>query len=117
MNIEEFRDFCIAKKRATEELPFGPDVLVYKVLGKIFALTSLNTELFSTSLKCNPDKAVELREEYDYIVPGYHLNKKHWNTINCEIASTVLMKELINHSFDTVVASFTKKQKEEFDLL
>jgi predicted DNA-binding protein (MmcQ/YjbR family) len=117
MNIEEFRDYCISKKGATEETPFGPDTLVFKVMNKIFALTSLDTESFRVSLKCDPDKAVELREEFDHVVPGYHLNKKHWNTVNGEIAPTVQMKVLTDHSFEMVVASFTKKQKEEFSLL
>jgi predicted DNA-binding protein (MmcQ/YjbR family) len=117
MNIEEFREYCIAKRGVTEETPFGPDTLVFKVLNKIFALTSLETEYFRISLKCDPSKALELREEFDYIVPGYHLNKKHWNTVNGDVASTAQMKALTDHSFDMVVASFTKKQIEEFALL
>jgi predicted DNA-binding protein (MmcQ/YjbR family) len=117
MNIEEFREYCISKKGVIEETPFGPDTLVFKVLNKIFALTSLDTEYFRVSLKCDPDKAIELREEFEYIVPGYHLNKKHWNTVNGDIASTAQMKALTDHSFDMVVASFTKKQIEEFALL
>jgi predicted DNA-binding protein (MmcQ/YjbR family) len=117
MNIEEFREYCISKKGVIEETPFGPDTLVFKVLNKIFALTSLDTEYFRVSLKCDPDKAIELREEFDYIVPGYHLNKKHWNTVNGDVASTAQMKALTDHSFDMVVASFTKKQIEEFALL
>ncbi len=117
MNIEEFREYCIAKKGTTEETPFGPDTLVFKVMNKIFALTSLDSESFRVSLKCDPDKAIGLREEFDYIVPGFHLNKKHWNTVNGEIASTIQLKALTDHSFDMVVASFTKKQKEVFALI
>lgn len=117
MNIEEFREYCIAKKGVTEELPFGPDTLVYKVMGKIFALTGLNSEIFTANLKCNPDFAIDLREEFDYIIPGFHMSKKHWNTVNGEICPTKQLKELIDHSYNLVVASLTKKIKEEFTLL
>ena len=117
MNIEEFREYCIAKKGVTEELPFGPDTLVYKVMGKIFALTGLNSEIFKANLKCNPDFAIDLREEFDYIIPGFHMSKKHWNTVNGEICPTKQLKELIDHSYNLVVASLTKKIKEEFTLL
>ena len=114
MNIEEFREYCIAQKGVSEELPFGPDTLVYKVTGKIFALTGLDSEIFTVNLKCNPDRAIELREEFDYILPGYHMSKVHWNTVNAEFCPTKQMKELIDHSYDLVVKSFTKKQRDEF---
>ena len=116
MNIEEFREYCIAKKSVSEELPFGPDTLVYKVMGKMFALTGLDSEIFTVNLKCNPDRAIELREEFDYIVPGYHMSKIHWNTVNAEFCPTKQLKELIDHSYDLVIESFTKKQKESFNL-
>lgn len=117
MNIEEFREYCIAKKGATEETPFGPNTLVFKVMNKMFALTSLDSDEFKVSLKCDPDKAIQLREEFDHIVPGYHLNKKHWNTVNGKIALGVQIKALTDHSFDMVIESFTKKQKEDFSLI
>jgi predicted DNA-binding protein (MmcQ/YjbR family) len=117
MNIEEFREFCISKKGVTEELPFGPDTLVYKVMGKMFAITPLESEAFRVGLKCNPDKAIELREEFDYIVGAYHMNKKHWNTINVEQCPTKQLKELTDHSYDLVVSGFSKKLKLEFDNL
>jgi predicted DNA-binding protein (MmcQ/YjbR family) len=117
MNIEEFRDYCIAKKGVTEELPFGPDTLVYKVMGKIFALTGLDSEKFSVNLKCEPNFALELRDEFSHIVPGYHMNKKHWNTVDADICSTKQLKELTDHSYEIVVSGFTKKQREEFNLL
>jgi predicted DNA-binding protein (MmcQ/YjbR family) len=117
MNIEEFREYCIAKKGVTEELPFGPDTLVYKVMGKMFALTPLDSDTFKVSLKCDPLKAVELRDEFDYIVGAYHMNKIHWNTINCELCSTKQLKELIDHSFNLVISGFPKKLKIEFDNL
>ena len=114
MNIEEFREYCIAKKGVSEELPFGPDTLVYKVMGKIFALTGLDSEVFTVNLKCNPDRAIELREKFDYILPGYHMSKIHWNTVNGEHCPTKQLKELIDHSYDLVTKSFTKKQRDEF---
>ena len=116
MNIEEFREYCIAQKGVSEELPFGPDTLVYKVMGKMFALTGLDSEIFTVNLKCNPNRAIELREEFDYIVPGYHMSKIHWNTVNAEYCPTKQLKELIDHSYDLVLSGLTKKQKEAFDL-
>ena len=116
MNIEEFREYCIAKKGVSEGLPFGPDTLVYKVMGKMFALTGLDSEIFTVNLKCNPNRAIELREEFDYIVPGYHMSKIHWNTVNAEYCPTKQLKELIDHSYDLVLSGLTKKQKEAFDL-
>ena len=115
MNIEEFREYCISKKGVTEELPFGPDTLVYKVMGKMFAVVPLESEVFKVSLKCDPAKAIELRDEFDYIVGAYHMSKIHWNAINCELCPTKQLKELTNHSFDLVVSAFPKKLKTEFD--
>jgi len=117
MNIEEFRDFCLSMKGVTEELPFGPDTLVYKVMGKMFALTGLDTEIFTVNLKCDPDRAIQLREEFHYITPGYHMNKKHWNTVNGDSASTAQLKELTEHSYQLVVASLPKKVQVEFQNL
>jgi predicted DNA-binding protein (MmcQ/YjbR family) len=74
MNIEEFRQYCLSKKGVTEEFPFGPDTLVFKVMGKMFALTNLDGD-FSMNLKCDPDMAMELREQYPAVLPGYHMNK------------------------------------------
>ena len=117
MNIEEFREYCIAKKSVTEELPFGPDTLVYKVMGKMFALTPLESETFKVSLKCNPAKAIELRDKHDYVTEAYHLNKTHWNTINGELSPTKKLKELTDHSYDLVVLGFQKKLKIGFNNL
>ena len=81
MNIEEYRNYCISKKGVTESFPFDQSTLVFKVMGKMFALTDTESE-FSINLKCDPEKVIELREEYpDSVLPGYHMNKKHWNTI------------------------------------
>ena len=113
MNIEEFHDYCMAKKGVTESFPFNDTALVMKVLDKMFALANLDGPL-SISLKCDPGKAVELREQYPAIRPAYHFNKKHWNTI--EIDGSIDLKtiqSLIDHSYDLVVSKMTKaKQKE-----
>ncbi|MFT4031206.1 MAG: MmcQ/YjbR family DNA-binding protein [Siphonobacter sp.] len=110
MNVEHFRMYCLAKKGVTEETPFGPDTLVYKVMGKMFALTSIDSEEFSCNLKCDPERAIELRERHDWISPGFHMNKKHWNTLTPEITSPdTLVYELIDHSYELVVTSLPKK--------
>jgi len=117
MNIEKLREYCLSKKGTTEGFPFGEDTLVFKVMGKMYALTNLNGEL-TINLKCDPEKAMELREEYSFVLPGYHMNKKHWNTV--EISDFVpdqLMMEWINHSYDLVVNSLTKKLRVELKKL
>lgn len=118
MNIEQFREYCIAKKGVTEEFPFGPDTLVFKVLGKMFALTGLENVPYQISLKCDPGRALELREEYDgLITSAYHFNKKHWNSVVPESLPEKLVRELIDHSYELVVEKLTKKQKTELALL
>jgi predicted DNA-binding protein (MmcQ/YjbR family) len=122
MHIEQLRDFCITKKGVTEHFPFDNVTLVFKVMNKIFALTGLdsweNGEQ-KINLKCNPEKAEELRGEYEGIIAGWHMNKKHWNTVlvNSADVSDVLVKELINHSYDLVVSGLTKKVKVELENL
>ncbi len=93
MNIQALRDYCLSKSGAEESLPFGPDTLVFKAGGKIFLLTGLDSEKLSFNVKCDPDKAVELREEFPCVIPGYHMNKKHWNTV--VVDGTVTDKQLI----------------------
>lgn len=119
MDIESFRTYCLAKKGVEETLPFGDDTLVFKVMGKAFALAGLNSEEFSVNLKCDPERAVELREEYEgEIIPGYHMNKKHWNTVYFERdLSDDLLKELTDHSYDLVVQGLTKKRRQELEEL
>lgn len=114
MNIEEFREYCLSKPHTTEGFPFDETTLVFKVTGKMFALT--NIDLFeSTNLKCDPEKAEELREQYpDYIFPGYHMNKKHWNTVSVELEDKLMM-ELINHSYELVYKSLPKKIRLELE--
>ncbi len=109
MNIENFRQRCLEKPGTTEETPFGPDTLVFKVMGKVFALTDLNT-FESVNLKCDPERAVELREEHEGITPGYHMSKVHWNTILTDgSVKDALIRELLDHSYSLVLASLPKK--------
>jgi predicted DNA-binding protein (MmcQ/YjbR family) len=103
MNIEILREYCISKRNVTESFPFGDDTLVFKTEGRIFALVNLEGEL-SINLKCDPARAIELRERYSSVVPGYHMNKKHWNTVY--IDGSVPDKEVyswIDHSYDLVI--------------
>ena len=112
MNIEEFRDFCIAKPGVTEELPFGPDTLVFKVMGKMFALSGID-DFNSFNAKCDPERAVELRSEYSGVQPGYHMNKQHWNTVLVDgSVPEKLLYQLIDHSYELIVASLPKKDRE-----
>jgi len=115
MNIEEFREYCLSKKGATEGFPFDETTLVFKVI-KMFALTDIEGE-FRINLKCDPERAIKLREEYpDYIIPGYHMNKKLWNTLIVEgSVPEKLIYELIDHSYDLIVDSLSRKQKEELN--
>lgn len=113
MDIEEFRAFCLAFPGVEETFPFGEDTLVFKVIGKMFALTSLDHDVFSINLKCDPDRAIDLREQYSGIQPGYHMNKKHWNTVimDGEIPGT-LVKEMITDSYHLVVSALPLKIRE-----
>ena len=112
MDVESLREYCLAKPGATEDTPFGEDVLVFKVAGKIFALASLDEVPARANLKCDPDLALELRDRYEQVQPGYHMNKKHWNTV--EIVSGTPEPELrrmIDHSYELVVKSLPKAQQ------
>lgn len=118
MDVEDFRNYCLAKNGVTEELPFGPDVLVFKVMGKMFALGALESVPFKVSLKSNPNRAIELREEFpDYIEGAYHMNKKHWNSLQIEMLPPQLVTDLIEHSYDLVVKSLPKKLQQELENL
>ncbi len=113
MNIEELREYCISKPGVTESFPFDESTLVFKVMDKMFALTGLDKDL-SINLKCDPEKAIQLRQEYPYVLPGFHMNKKHWNTINIDTQVTAqLIKDWIDHSYDLIVSGLTIKKKEE----
>lgn len=113
MNIEELRKICVSKKGVEEAFPFNEDVLVFKVMGKMFALTDLSDPV-SVNLKCDPDYALELREKHSAIFPGYHMNKKHWNTVMLNSAlDDRLIVELITHSYNMVVKSLSRKLQQE----
>ena len=113
MDIEQIREYCLAKKETTEGFPFGETALVFKVCGKMYALLSLDIPR-SMNLKCEPEYALELRADYRSIRGGYHQNKKHWNTIDLEDSdvSFSFLKELIDHSYNLVVDKLKKADRE-----
>ncbi|MGS2737673.1 MmcQ/YjbR family DNA-binding protein [Sinomicrobium sp. M5D2P17] len=122
MTIDRLRNYCLNKKGATEDTPFGEDTIVFKVMGKMFALTSLDkweAGDHSVNLKCEPERTEELRAEYQSIQPGYHMNKRHWNTVDLDDGelSEELIRELIDISYDLVVKGLTKRQRENLDSL
>ncbi len=108
---DDAQAYLIAKAVVTEETPFGPDVLVYKVAGKMFATLAFEDEVGRMNLKCDPERALELREEWDAIMPGWHMNKKHWNTLILDGSlSASLVTELIDDSYQLVIKGMTKSQ-------
>jgi len=112
MNIEELRNYCLCKKAVTEGFPFDEVTLVFKVMGKIFALVNLDSDL-SVNLKCLPEKAIELREHHPAVIPAYHMNKTHWNTVNIDGSiDDKLIYKWIDDSYNLIVNSLTRKQKE-----
>lgn len=111
MDIESIREYCLSKQEVTESFPFGGDTLVFKVLGKMFALMNLQGQL-SVNLKCDPEKAIGLREEYSSVLPGYHMNKRYWNTVVLDgSVPDRLLKEWIDHSYNEVVKSLPKNRQ------
>lgn len=118
MNNEQIREYCIQLKGVTESFPFNDTALVFKVADKMFALLDLSEDSRGISLKCDPELAIQLREKYPEITPAYHFNKKHWNgvAINGNL-NDAQIKEWIDNSYDLVVSSFTKKQKETLQIL
>lgn len=109
MNVEDFRNYCLSKKGVTESFPFDSLTLVFKIGGKMFTLT--NIDLFqSVNLKCDPERSIELRETYNGVKPGFHMNKTHWNTVIVDSdVPNQLFLELIDHSYELVYKSLTKK--------
>jgi predicted DNA-binding protein (MmcQ/YjbR family) len=113
MDFDRFRDYCLVKKGVTEGFPFDETTLVFKVLDKIFALTDIEKKPFEVNLKCEPLHAVELRETYKEVRPGYHMNKKHWNTVNFEgRVPEDELKQMIDDSYELVVKKMTKADRE-----
>jgi predicted DNA-binding protein (MmcQ/YjbR family) len=113
MNVEQFRTYCLEKKGTSEDFPFDEVTLCLRVMGKIFAITGLDSEQFSINLKCDPDLAVEWREQYTEVQPGWHMNKKHWNTVDCEGSlDGSTLRRMIDHSYDQVVKTLKKAEKE-----
>jgi predicted DNA-binding protein (MmcQ/YjbR family) len=109
MDIAEFREYCLRKPGASEATPFGPDVLVFKVASRMFALASLDGVPTTVNLKCDPDLALDLRDRYEQVRPGYHMNKKHWNTV--EIGSgipDIELRQMIDHSYELVIERLPK---------
>ncbi|HEY1047013.1 MAG TPA: MmcQ/YjbR family DNA-binding protein [Bacteroidia bacterium] len=115
MDIEQFRSYCLHMPGSTEDTPFGPDTLVFKVKGKMFALCSID-EFGSVNLKCDPERSIELREKFPQITPGYHMNKQHWNSVVLEGLPHDFIKELIRHSYSLVKDSLSKKLQKEIEL-
>lgn len=113
MHIEQIRNYCLAKPGVEETFPFDSETLVFKVMGKVFALTSLN-DPDNCNLKCDPEKAIELRSNFGAVKPGYHMNKVHWNTItyNQDLSDQEILK-LVDHSYELVVNGLTRKLKQE----
>ena len=109
MDLAEFREYCLTKPGAREETPFGSDVLVFKVDGKMFALAALDEVPTTVNLKCDPDLALDLRDRYEQVRPGYHMNKKHWNTVEIDTGiPDVELRKMIDHSYELVVKSLPK---------
>jgi predicted DNA-binding protein (MmcQ/YjbR family) len=114
MNVEEFRIYCLSKAHVTEEFPFDESTLVFKVAGKMFALTGLEDPEFKVNLKCDPEWSVELREQYESIRPGWHMNKHHWNTVHVDGSfSDQFFLELVDHSYELIVKSLPKKVRDQ----
>lgn len=113
MNVETVTEYCLTKKGVKEDFPFDEVTMTMKVMGKIFAFIPLDAEFFTLALKCDPERAIELRETHEEIGEAFHLNKKHWNGVNCEGAlSDKFIKELIDHSYDLVVKGLKKSERE-----
>lgn len=113
MTADVFREYCLKKKGTSEGTPFGPDHIVFKVGGKMFALLGLDEVPAAANLKCDPDLALELRDRYEQVQPGYHMNKKHWNTVEIESLPEREIRKMIDHSYDLVVQGLPKAQREK----
>ncbi|MGN5633961.1 MmcQ/YjbR family DNA-binding protein [Streptomyces sp. AC154] len=115
MTPKELRAFCLEFNASTEEFPFGPEASVFKVLGKMFALSALDGRPLTVNLKCDPDDAVRLREKYEAVAPGWHMNKRHWNTVTVSGLPAAKLRELIEDSYDLVVAGLPRAERLRLD--
>jgi predicted DNA-binding protein (MmcQ/YjbR family) len=114
MDLAQFREYCLSKPHATEGTPFGPDVLAFKVGGKMFALAAFEEVPTTVNLKCDPDLALDLRDRYAQVKPGYHMNKKHWNTVEIETGiPDAELRKMIDHSYELVVRTLPKMKREK----
>ena len=117
MHIEQLREYCLSKKGVSESFPFDSETLVFKVGGKIFLLTGINDKPLSFNIKCEPSNAIELREQYSCVVPGYHMNKQHWNTIIVDgSVGQVLLQQWIDESYQLIVTSLPLKTRKSLGL-
>ena len=114
MNVEQIREYCLKKEGVTEEFPFDEETLVFKVIGKIFLLVSLDSLPLQFNVKCDPEVAIELRERYESVEPGYHMNKKHWNTVIIDgfVPDKIILK-WIDNSYDLVVGGLKKADQKK----
>jgi len=116
IGLEQIREYCLSKNNVAEDMPFGEETLCFRVLGKIFLLTGINGKPLQINLKCDPERAIILREEHESIIPGYHMNKKHWNTLIIDGSLKYsLVKELIDHSHNLIVASLPKLVRDKIE--
>jgi predicted DNA-binding protein (MmcQ/YjbR family) len=112
---QELRALCLSFNAAVEEFPFNPDTSVFKVLGKLFALTNLDARPLTVNLKCDPEDAVRLRAEHDAVAPGWHMNKRHWNTVTVGELPDRMVRELVEDSYDLVVAGLPRAERLRLD--
>jgi len=118
MDIESFRSYCLAKPGTSEDLPFGPDTLTIRVMGKIFAFAGLDAVPLSVSLKTNPEHAIDLRERYDAIHGAYHLNKKHWSSVRMDSSVPMnVITKMIDESYALVVSGLKRSEREQLALI
>ncbi|MFD9083563.1 MmcQ/YjbR family DNA-binding protein [Streptomyces erythrochromogenes] len=115
MTPAQLREFCLGFNAAVEEFPFTPETSVFKVKGKVFALSALDAEPLKVNLKCEPELAVRLREEHGAIAPGYHMNKRHWNTVTVGGIPDAMLRELVEDSYDLVVAGLPRAERLKLD--
>lgn len=116
-NLDELRTFCLSLKGVSEGFPFGEQTLVFKVMSKAFVLTGIDKEMLELNVKADPEQAIEDREKYDFVKPGYHMNKKYWNTIVYNGSNSKYIREAVKTSYQLVVNGLTKKEKEELEKL